>query len=313
MAAPRPALTRFAWMSIFVSIVIICLKGAAYALTGSVGLLSDALESLVNLAAASVALIVLAVVARPPDEDHPYGHDKAEYFSSGVEGSLILIAALAIAGAAIERLMHPRPLEQLGLGLALTLFASLINLAAARRLLTASRQYDSITLEADARHLMSDVWTSAGVLLGVGAVAVTGWLWLDPVVALVVAAQIVWMGFNLIRRSVQGLMDAALPAEEQAIIREVLDRYHSKGTEYHALRTRRSGARRFVSLHILVPGAWSVRQAHDLSEDIEAEVRQHLPNTTIETHLEPIEDPRAWRDEKLAPLEIPPGEHAPPS
>jgi len=309
MAAPRPALTRFAWLSIFAAIVIICLKGAAYALTGSVGLLSDALESLVNLAAASVALIVLAVVARPPDEDHPYGHDKAEYFSSGVEGSLILIAALSIAGTAIYRLLHPTPLEHLGLGLVLTAIASLINLAVARRLLKASQQYDSITLEADAHHLITDVWTSAGVLLGVGAVAITGWTWLDPIVALVVAAKIVWTGFDLVRRSVRGLMDTALPAEEQAIIRDTLDRYRANGIEYHALRTRRSGARRFVSLHLLVPGAWSIQQGHDLSEDIEAEVREHLPNTTIETHLEPIEDPRAWRDDALAPLEIPPGEH----
>ena len=309
MTAPRPALTRFAWLSIFAAIVIICLKGAAYALTGSVGLLSDALESLVNLAAASVALFVLVVVARPPDEDHPYGHDKAEYFSSGVEGSLILVAALGIAWTAIERLIHPRELEQLGLGLALTLLASIINLVVARRLLAASRQYDSITLEADARHLITDVWTSAGVLLGVGAVVVTGWKWLDATVALAVAAKIIWTGIDLVRRSVSGLMDTALPAEEQAIIREVLDRYRANGIEYHALRTRRSGARRFVSLHLLVPGAWSVQQGHDLSENIEAEVREHLPNTTIETHLEPIEDPRAWRDDALAPLEIPPGEH----
>jgi cation diffusion facilitator family transporter len=311
MAAPRPALARFALLSLFAATVIICLKGAAYWLTGSVGLLSDALESLVNLAAASVALIVLVVVARPPDEDHQYGHDKAEYFSSGVEGSLILVAALGIAVTAIERLLHPRPLEQLGVGLALTFFASLINFAVARTLLTASRQYDSITLEADAHHLMTDVWTSAGVVLGVGAVAITGWGWLDATVALAVAAKIVWTGFGLVKRSVQGLMDTALPPYEQAIIRAVLDQYREKGIEYHALRTRRSGARRFVSLHLLVPGAWSVQQGHDLSEEIEAEVRQHLPNTTITTHLEPLEDPRAYTDETLAPLEVPPGEDVP--
>lgn len=308
MAAPRPALARFAWLSIFAAIVIIVLKGAAYALTGSVGLLSDALESLVNLAAASVALIVLVVVARPPDEDHQYGHDKAEYFSSGVEGSLILVAALGIAGTAIYRLLNPAPLEHLGIGLGLTLFASLINFAVARKLLTASRQYDSITLEADAHHLMTDVWTSAGVLAGVGAVVVTGWTWLDATVALAVAAKIVWTGFDLVRRSVRGLMDTALPVEEQAIIRGILERHCVNGLKYHAFRTRRSGARRFVSLHLLVPGEWSVQQGHDLSEDIEAEVREHLPNTTITIHLEPIEDPRAWKDETLAPLEMPPGE-----
>lgn len=308
MAAPRPALARFAWLSLFAATVIICLKGAAYWLTGSVGLLSDALESLVNLAAASVALIVLIVVARPPDEDHQYGHDKAEYFSSGVEGSLILVAALGIAATAIERLLNPRPLEQLGVGLALTCLATLINFAVARTLLTASRQYDSITLEADAHHLMTDVWTSAAVVVGVGAVAVTGWTWLDATVALAVAAKIVWTGIDLVRRSVAGLMDTALPPYEQAIIRAVLEEYRAKGIAYHALRTRRSGARRFVSLHLLVPGAWSVQQGHDLSEEIEAEVRQHLPNTTITTHLEPLEDPRAYTDETLAPLEVPPGE-----
>lgn len=305
MAALRPALTRFAWLSIFAAIVIIGLKGVAYALTGSVGLLSDALESLVNLVAASVALVALVIAARPADEDHHYGHDKAEYFSSGVEGVLILVAALAIAAAAVHRLMSPRPLEQLGIGLALTLLATLINLAVARKLLAAGRQHDSITLEADAHHLMTDVWTSVGVVLGVGAVALSGWIWLDPVVAILVAVKIVWTGYDLIRRSVIGLMDTALPGPEQAVIKEVLDRYRANGIEYHALRTRRSGARRFVSLHILVPGAWSVRRGHDLLEEMEAEIRERLSNTTITTHMEPLEDPRSWRDTVLPPLETP--------
>jgi cation diffusion facilitator family transporter len=311
MAARRSALVRFAWLSIVAASVIICLKGWAYFLTGSVGLLSDALESLVNLAAACVALIAIAIAARPADEDHQYGHDKAEYFSSGVEGTLILLAAVGIGAAAIERLIHPRPLEQLGFGLALTLLATLINFAVARILLAAGRQHESIALEADAHHLMTDVWTSAGVLLAVGAVAVTGWAELDPIVAIAVAAKIVWTGFDLVKRSVLGLMDTALPGEEQACIRDVLDRYRARGIRYHALRTRRSGARRFVSLHLLVPGAWTVQEGHDLSEEIEAEVHRCLANTTITTHLEPLEDPRAWDDAALAPLEQPPREDAP--
>ena len=305
MTAPRSTLTRFAWLSIAAAIVIIVLKGAAYALTGSVGLLSDALESLVNLVAASVALIALAVAARPADEDHPYGHDKAEYLSSGLEGALIFFAALAIAAAAVERLIYPRPLEQLGIGIALTTLATLINFAVARKLLAAGRQYDSIALEADAHHLMTDVWTSVGVVVGVGAVAIVGWPWLDPVVAIVVAVKIVWTGYDLLKRSILGLMDTALPSHEQDCIRQVLDRHRAAGIDYHALRTRRSGARRFVSLHLLVPGAWTVQQSHDLSEKIEDEVRASLRNTTITTHIEPIEDPRAWRDAALAPLEEP--------
>lgn len=307
MATQRPALTRFAWLSLAAATVIICLKGAAYWLTGSVGLLSDALESVVNFVAAAVAVVVLTIVARPADEDHQYGHDKAEYFSSGLEGGLILVAALGIAVAAVERLLHPREIEQIGLGIALTLVATLINLAVAGVLLQAGKRHDSITLEADGHHLMTDVWTSAGVLMGVGAVAVTGWSPLDPLVAIAVAGKIVWTGVSLIARSILGLMDTALPAPEQDAIRGVLDRYRAEGIAYHALRTRRSGARRFVSLHLLVPGAWTIQRGHDLSETIEDEVREHLPNTTITTHLEPIEDPRSWRDAALAPIESVPG------
>jgi cation diffusion facilitator family transporter len=249
---------------------------------------------------------VLVIVARPADEDHQYGHDKAEYFSSGLEGGLILVAAFAIAWAAIDRLMHPQPLQHLGLGLGLSVVASILNLVVARMLLTAGRRYDSITLEADGRHLMTDVWTSAGVLAGVGAVALTGLLWLDPVVALIAAGKIVWTAVDLLKRSALGLMDTALPPDEQAQIKAVLDRYHAEGVEYHALRTRRSGARRFVSLHVLVPGAWSVQRGHDLVERMEDEVRERLSNTTITTHMEPIEDPRSWGDATLAPVETPP-------
>jgi cation diffusion facilitator family transporter len=295
----RASLVRFAWLSIAAATLIICLKAFAYWLTGSVGLLSDALESLVNLVAACVALVALTIAARPADQKYPYGHEKAEYFSSGVEGAMILFAAVAIGVTAVDRLIHPEPLKGLGLGLTLSLIATLINFGVARILLTAGQRHESIALEADARHLLTDVWTSAGVLIGVGAVGLTGWKWLDPAIALVVAANIVWTGISLIRRSAGGLMDAALPEDEQRRIRDILDAYRAQGVEYHALRTRRAGARRFVEVHILVPGAWTVQRGHDILEDIEAEIRRGFSNVTIFTHLEPIEDPVSWRDIEL--------------
>jgi cation diffusion facilitator family transporter len=299
MTENHPSLTRFAWLSIAAALLTISLKAGAYWLTDSVGLLSDALESLVNLVAASIALVVLIIAARPPDEEHPYGHDKAEYFSSGVEGGLILLAALSIVATVLDRLLHPHPLEQVGLGLSVSVIASLINFGIARILLTAGRRYHSITLEADAQHLMTDVWTSAGVLLGVGAVYLTGWDRLDPLIALAVAANIVWTGVHLVRRSALGLMDTALPVEEQAVIKNILDQYQHDGMQYHALRTRRAAARRFVSVHILVPGVWTVQQGHDLLERIEAQIRAQLANATIFTHLEPLEDPVSWQDTEL--------------
>jgi cation diffusion facilitator family transporter len=294
-----PSLTRFAWLSIAAAIVTMALKGAAYLMTGSVGLLSDALESLVNLAGALMALAMLTVAARPPDEDHAYGHGKAEYFSAGVEGTLILIAAASIAVAAVERLIHPRPLEQVGLGLAVSVVASLVNLGVALVLLKAAREHRSATLQANAHHLLTDVWTSAGVLVGVGAVALSGWHRLDPIVALVVAANIVFAGGRIVLNSVAGLMDAALPAKEIAVVRELLDGYASDGIEYHALRTRQAGARRFVSVHVLVPPEWSVQQGHELLERIEADVRRALPPVSVFTHLEPLGDPAAMSDQDL--------------
>jgi cation diffusion facilitator family transporter len=294
-----PSLTRFAWLSIAAAVATMALKGVAYLLTGSVGLLSDALESLVNLAGALMALAMLTVAARPPDEDHAYGHGKAEYFSAGAEGALIVIAALSIAVAAVDRLMHPRPLQQLGLGLAVSVFAGLLNLAVALVLLRASRRHRSATLQASAHHLLTDVWTTVGVLIGVGAVALTGWLTLDPLVALAVAANIVWTGGRILRDSVAGLMDAALPAGEQRLLHELLRRYAAEGVEYHALRTRRAGAQRFVSLHVLVPPTWSVQQGHDMLERIEADIRDALPPVTVLTHLEPLGDPLAMNDQDL--------------
>jgi cation diffusion facilitator family transporter len=292
----RASLTRFAWLSIAAALLTILLKAAAYFLTGSVGLLSDALESFVNLAGAIMALAMLTIAARPADEDHLYGHSKAEYFSSGVEGTLILLAAVSIAGAAIQRLITPRPLEQIGLGIAVSLGASLINLVVARILLIASKRDNSITLEANAQHLMTDVWTSVGVTIGVGAVILTGWDRLDPIVALIVAANIIWSGIHIVRKSVLGLMDTALPVDEQLIVQKVLDKHMQKHVQYHALRTRQSGSRRFVSLHVLVPGNWTVQRGHQLLERIEADIRQVLPSVTVFTHLESLNDPASWED-----------------
>jgi cation diffusion facilitator family transporter len=295
----RRDLRRYALLSLLAALATMGLKAAAFWITGSVGLLSDALESGVNLLAALVALAALTVVGQPPDEEHAYGHEKAEYFSSGVEGGLILIAAIIIAEEAIRRLLVPHALARLNLGLGISVLASLVNLAVAQVLLRAGRRQRSIALEADARHLLSDVWTSAAVLLGVGLVAITGWQPLDPLVALGAAAMIAWMGVKLVRRSVAGLMDPALPESEVGQVREVLEGYRPAGIHYHALLTRQSGARAFVSFHVQVPGNWSVQRGHDLLEELEAEVRQALPHATVFTHIEPIEDPLSWGDQAL--------------
>ncbi|MBK7632309.1 MAG: cation transporter [Ignavibacteriales bacterium] len=289
-------LTRFAWLSVAAAVLTIALKGIAYLLTGSVGLLSDALESIVNLAGALMALAMLTVAARPADEDHAYGHSKAEYFASGVEGMLILVAALGIAATAIPRLITPKPLEQVGLGMAVSVVASIINLFVSVVLSRAGKKYNSITLEADAQHLMTDVWTSAGVLLGVGAVSITGWGRLDPIIAILVAVNIVWSGIRIIRKSAFGLMDTALSVEEQNKIQKTLDHYTQSGVQYHALRSRQSGVRKFVSLHVLVPGEWTVHKSHQLLENIEADIRNLLPGVTVFTHLESLDDPASWDD-----------------
>ncbi len=295
----NPSLIRFAQLSIAAAIVTIALKAGAYFLTGSVGLLSDALESLVNLAAALMALGMLTIAARPPDEEHAYGHGKAEYFSSGVEGALILLAAASIVYTAIGRLHQPQAIEKVGLGLIISVSASLVNFGVARVLVAAGRRYRSVTLEADAKHLMTDVWTSAGVLVGVGAVALTGFHWLDPIIALLVAANIVWSGVQLVRQSALGLLDTAWPAEERSGVTHILDSYSAQGVKYHSLRTRQAGTRRFMSVHILVSGAWTVQRGHDLLEEIESKIRQMLPEVTILTYLEPIEDPVSFADSQL--------------
>lgn len=285
----RPSLTRYAWISIAAAIATILLKTVAWKMTGSVGLLSDAIESVVNLAGALMALWMLTLAALPADDDHAHGHGKAEYFSSAFEGFLILLAALSIGYTAIERMITPQPLEAVGIGLAVSVAASVINFAVARCLMKAGRKHGSITLEADAHHLMTDVWTSVGVIAGVGLVALTGWLWLDAAVAMLVAANIVWTGYQLMRRSADGLMDISLPPEKLEQIETLLAGYRQQGLDFDALRTRQSGSHAFVTLHVLVPGHWTVSEGHDWAERIEVDIRNTLTHADVTTHLEPLE------------------------
>ena len=295
----KKSITRFAWLSISAAIVTIALKTAAYLFTNSVGLLSDAMESGINLVGALMALSMLLIAARPADEDHNYGHDKAEYFSSTVEGILILIAAIFIIIASIRRFLEPRPIDQIGLGLIVSVVASLINLYAAIILMKAGKKYNSIALRADSKHLMTDVWTSAGVLVGVGAVALTGWQRIDPIVALLVAANIIWAGFQILKNSVSGLMDMALTVDEQKTIHGVLEAYKKTGLEFHGFLTRQSGVRSFVSFHVLVPGSWSVQHGHQVLEQIEDDLRKAFPGIIVITHLEPLEDPVSYNETNL--------------
>ena len=282
------------------ALATIGLKALAWWLTGSVGLLSDALESLVNLAAALLALSMLRLAAAPPDADHPHGFSKAEYFAAGIEGALIVLAAAGIFAAAIPRLIEPRPLEAPVLGLALSVAASAINLGVGLLLIRVGRQEHSIALEADGHHLMTDVWTSAGVVAGVALVVATGWLRLDPLVAMMVAVHIIWTGLRLMRRSWKGLLDPAISAEETAEVTKLFTEYSKRyGVSFHALRTRQAGARRFISFHFLVPDAWSVARAHQLSEEIESRIRSMVPNAAVFTHIEPISDPSSYEDQEL--------------
>ena len=293
------SLKRYAYLSIAAALATIVLKGVAWWLTGSVGLLSDALESFVNLAGALMALAMLSLAEAPADEEHAHGHGKAEYFSSAFEGFLILVAAISIGYAAVDRLLHPQALESVGIGLGVSFAASLINLATARILMKVGRKRNSITLEADAHHLLTDVWTSAGVIFGVGLVWLTGWLWLDPVIALLVAANIVWTGWQLLHRSASGLMDESIPGEQIKAVESVLENYRGQGLDFHALRTRQAGMRAFITLHVMVPGAWTVQQGHDWLEKIEADIRNVVPSSHVTTHLEPLEDPASLSDETL--------------
>ncbi len=302
----RTHLTRFALLSIAAAIATITLKTVAWYVTGSVGLLSDALESIVNLVAALATLWLLFLSARPPDDQYAYGYSKAEYFSSAFEGALILAAAAAIAWTAVERLRNPQALEQVGVGLAVSVVATVVNFVVARLLLRAARRHNSIALEADAHHLMTDVWTSVGVVIAVFAVAATGWMWLDPVIALAVAANIVFTGIALLRRSAFGLMDQALPAERVRQIEAILARYGGEDVQFHAIRTRAAAGRSFVSMHVLVPGEWTVQRGHDLVERLEHEIATAVPGTTVFTHIEPREDPASYRDLSLDRVPAPP-------
>jgi len=295
----RKFLTRFAWLSIGAAFITILLKGAAYFLTGSVGLLSDALESFVNLAGAVMALAMLSIASRPEDDSHHFGHSKAEYFSSGMEGGFIIVAALGIAYTAIDRLINPRQLEQLGVGLAVSVVAGLVNLGAALVIDQNGKKHNSITLRANAKHLMTDVWTSAGVLVGVGLVAITGWQPLDSLVAIAVAINIVWSGIGIVKHSISGLMDSVLPDDELELIRNQIGKILPEGVKYHALMTRQAGARRFVSFHVLVPGEWTVEHGHVLLEKLEVQLTQLLPNMVVFTHIEPLDDPASWKDQTL--------------
>jgi len=299
MSSTRVDLTKFAWLSIAAALVTIALKAGAWLVTGSVGLLSDAAESVVNLVAAVVALIALRVAAKPADKNHHFGHSKAEYFSSAIEGVMIFVAAAVIVVLAIRRLLEPQPLEQVGIGLAISVVAALVNGAVAMVLLRAGRRHNSITLRADGNHLMTDLITSVGVVVGVGLVALTGWIWLDPVVALLVGINILWTGWRLVSESTSGLMDEALPKETNQRLREILAEHSSGHVKFHAMRTRVSGARAFMEMHMLVPGEWSVKRGHDQLEDLVDEIRSEFPDLYVTGHLEPVEDPRSYEDEFL--------------
>lgn len=302
----RRKLVRYAWLSVVAAVSTMAIKFVAFAITSSVGLLSDALESTVNLVAAIGAVIALTIASRPADAEHEYGHAKAEYFSSFAEGAMIMIAAATIAWTAIDRLLNPQQLAHLGIGVAISVGASLINLAVALVLMRVGRRARSIALEADGRHLMTDVWTTAGVVTAVLLVGLTDWEWLDPVIALAVAANIVVSGLRLVARSSRGLMDAALPDQQREAIEAVLERHTSANTLFHGVRSRESGHRAFMSVHVLVPGAWSVQRAHDFVETVEADLRAAVDDLTVDTHIEPLEDPRSFSDEGLDRRSVPP-------
>lgn len=304
----RVDLSKYAWLSIAAALATLLLKTGAWWITGSVGLLSDAAESTVNLVAAIVALIALKLAAKPADEAFHYGRTKAEYFSAAVEGVMIFLAAMAIIGFAIERLLNPQPLAEVGIGLLISVIASLINGAVAMVLLRAGKAHRSITLRADGKHLMTDVITSAGVLVGVGLVWLTGWGWLDPVVALLVGLNILWTGWKLLAESSRGLLDEALPEEERRRITSIMECAAGDQVEFHAVRTRVSGARSFLEFHMLVPGKWSVQRGHDLMEDLIDELVAEVPGLQVLGHLEPIEDPRSYDDIELGGERTPRGE-----
>lgn len=292
------SLRKFVYLSIAAAVATIVIKFSAYLLTNSVGLMSDALESCVNLVAAVVALIMINLAEKPADEAHAFGHNKAEYFSSAVEGALIVLAAFSIIWSAVPRIVHPQPLENLSTGLLIAIAASIINLAVALVLLKNGKKHHSITLEADGKHLMTDVITSVGVLLGIGLVKLTGWLVLDGIVAIGVAVNIIWTGYKLMRRSAMGLLDTSIPPPEREMIMQALLPYKDKNIEFHSLMTRQSGQRKFISFHLLMPGAWDIQQGHDVAEEVESLIRTLFSETptTVFIHMEPLEDPKSFTD-----------------
>ncbi|WP_029457860.1 cation diffusion facilitator family transporter [Dietzia alimentaria] len=293
-------LKKFAWLAVATAIVTIALKVGAWWVTGSVGLLSDAAESVVNLVAAVIALVAITVSERPADDDHQYGHSKAEYFSAGAEGAMIFVAAAFILYVSGERLFNPQPLESLGVGLVISVVAAVLNGVVGMLLLRAGTRHRSPTLKADGKHLLTDVVTSAGVVVGVALVWLTDWDALDPIVGIAVAINILVIGYRLVHESGMGLMDVTLPDQDNQVIEEVLARHREPGrVDFHELRTRESGKWRFVEFHALVPGDWSVERGHDLVEKVEQEIHATMEFCHITTHLEPIEDERAYNDVHL--------------
>lgn len=281
---------RVTWLSVIVATFTLLLKFIAYFLTGSISLFSDALEAFVNIGAAFMAMMVMTIVAKPADDKHPYGHDKAEYFSSGVEGTLILVAALSIIYAAVERFLNPTPLNQLGPGLIVSVIAAGINFITSFILVNVSKKYDSITLEAHAKHLMTDVWTTVGVLVGLSVIffAPPSWQILDPIMAIVVAINIIITGIHFVKRSFDGLMDTALSKSDIQTIKEIIHNELPTGCSFQALRTRKSGARRFVEFKLMVAGDLPVREAHDLCDQIELGIEAKLNNASVVIHVEPL-------------------------
>lgn len=296
----KKSLSFYAWLSIFAAVFTIVLKAVVYLYTNSVSFLSDALESFINLAAAILALWMIKIAERPPDDDHEFGHDKAGYFSSGIEGTLISLAAIGIFVVAIQRIFTPQPITNIGFGLLISLLAALVNLVVGQILIKVGKENDSIVLEADGHHLMTDVWTSVGIFFAIGIVWLTDWFILDPIIAMVVAISISWTGYNLIRRSVLGLMDTIIDEDSANLALETLNDYKEKlGIEYHAFRTRKSGARKFIYFHLLVPDNWTVKKGHDLAEEIELKILEKIPNSAVFIHLEPLEDPKSLKDVEL--------------
>ncbi|QRY62604.1 cation transporter [Gordonia sp. PDNC005] len=290
----RGDLSKWALLSVAAAVVTITLKTYAWWITGSVGLLSDAAESVVNLVAAAGAFVALKVAARPSDDDHNFGHTKSEYFSAVVEGVMIVVAAGVILYTAVERLINPQELEAVGIGLLISVGATVVNGLVAWKLIAVGRAHRSMSLTADGKHLLTDVWTTVGVIAGVALVGITGWPPLDSLVAMAVAVNIIVVGWRLVRDSTMGLMDTVIPAPERDAVDAVLDRYRSDGVDFHDVRTREAGHMRFVQLHMLVPGQWTVQQAHDLVEDVESALHDAVDDLRPTIHLEPIDDPRSY-------------------